>query len=807
QSPSALPPPPAQPAKPPAPAPEPEPEPDPTAPTVSLSFSWTQSAAAAVFRRAGWLWIVFDRAQQLDINLLRQLGGSVVQYIEQVPNKHATLVRMITPPGYNATLRKENLLWVIDLSRRSPKPKTVLEVQVLRDFPPGARIVIPVADAGAVLRVGDPEIGDVMHVVPLLALNTGVYPAQSFPELELPATSQGVVAIPRVEGMELLSSRGGVDISHKQAGISASSEQDRRSAQSVDGAEDKGVLDLGSWKRADEEHFDRERASVHSLLSYALPAEKNRVRLEVARFYLAHGYAAEALGILRVIAQEEPDQVETPAFRAARGAAEFLMGRDRQAIEDLSHPSLANEPAAKLWTAAAQAGLSEPGRQAAVLAQSTKYLADYPRPVRFAVAARAAQAAIRGANDIEARRLLDMLGKSAETTYETAQAEWLEGNYYEMTGGFEQAVKHWETAEEGPARPYRAISARSRLELLYKLKKIDAAALIEGLERLRFAWREESFEYPLIERLGQMLINEGRYGEGLRTLKQLATSYSEHKGVAEVTALMAKTFERLYLDGLADSMQPVTAIALFEEFRELTPTGEKGDAMIRRLADRLVAVDLLDRAAELLRHQVWYRLSGVERAKVGARLALVELFGRHPEQALESLKVSDSPDIPPDLAEQRRHLQARALDDLNRPAEALSLLSGDDSRDARLLRAEINWRHQNWAGAGEAFESLVEKPKRDQAVDDGTARIVLHWAIALTLAGDERGVGKVRRQFGPAMAQTPLNDAFSLLTSENESGLIDYRTVAGRIKQAENFQTFLTNYRQRLQTDGLSAIN
>ena len=55
--------------------------------------------------------------------------------------------------------------------------------------------------------------------------------------------------------------------------------------------------------------------------------------------------------------------------------------------------------------------------------------------------------------------------------------------------------------------------------------------------------------------------------------------------------------------------------------RELTPIGRRGDEMIRRLADRLVAVDLLDQAAELLQHQVDHRLQGAARAQVATRLA------------------------------------------------------------------------------------------------------------------------------------------------------------------------------------------
>src|SRR5438874_9635028 len=49
---------------------------------------------------------------------------------------------------------------------------------------------------------------------------------------------------------------------------------------------------------------------------------------------------------------------------------------------------------------------------------------------------------------------------------------------------------------------------------------------------------------------------------------------------------------------------------MFYEYPELTPIGRRGDEMIRRLADRLVAVDLLDQASELLQYQVDKRLEG-----------------------------------------------------------------------------------------------------------------------------------------------------------------------------------------------------
>ena len=69
---------------------------------------------------------------------------------------------------------------------------------------------------------------------------------------------------------------------------------------------------------------------------------------------------------------------------------------------------------------------------------------------------------------------------------------------------------------------------------------------------------------------------------------------------------MRSAFEDLFLKGKADKMPPIDALALFYEFIELTPIGPNGDEMIRRMADRLVAVDLARarrHASQLSGHQ------------------------------------------------------------------------------------------------------------------------------------------------------------------------------------------------------------
>src|SRR4029077_3057750 len=107
----------------------------------------------------------------------------------------------------------------------------------------------------------------------------------------------------------------------------------------------------------------------------------------------------------------------------------------------------------------------------------------------------------------------------------------------------------------------------------------------------------------------------------------------------------AATFDALFLGGKGDSMPAIEALSLFYDFRELTPIGRRGDEMIRRLSDRLVSVDLLDQAAELLQHQVDHRLQGAARAQVATRLATVYLMNRKPERALAALRATRTAEL------------------------------------------------------------------------------------------------------------------------------------------------------------------
>ncbi|MEM9684621.1 MAG: hypothetical protein AAF942_15215, partial [Pseudomonadota bacterium] len=237
---------------------------------------------------------------------------------------------------------------------------------------------------------------------------------------------------------------------------------------------------------------------------------------------------------------------------------------------------------------------------------------------------------------------------------------------------------------------------------------------------------------------------------------------------------------------------------LYDDFRELTPAGPDGDRMIQRLADRLVAVDLLDRAASLLTHQVRYRLKGEDRARIGAKLALILLLDRDAKGALSALRNSFQPNLPYEVEDDRRRIRAKATMELGRFEDAIALLAGDISREADLLRANIYWKTKDYAESAKVLQRLAGDPITDGAYPEDQARYILSWAVALRLKRDEAGVKMLRELYGPGMSNGKLADAFAYISSPSPASAKNIEDMSRRIAETDQFEAFLQNYRERL---------
>jgi hypothetical protein len=154
---------------------------------------------------------------------------------------------------------------------------------------------------------------------------------------------------------------------------------------------------------------------------------------------------------------------------------------------------------------------------------------------------------------------------------------------------------------------------------------------------------------------------------------------------------------------------------------------------------------------------------------------------------------------------ERRHLEARALSAIDHVNEALALLSQDETREAALLRADINWRAELWADAATEFSTAFEGAEGVLSTDE--QHLVMRQVVALMLSGDTLGLANVRQRFSEFMAANVYRDSFNLITKSTDNGDVPVHELPRILANIEGVEAFLRTYRESPSDNKASAVN
>ena len=329
-------------------------------------------------------------------------------------------------------------------------------------------------------------------------------------------------------------------------------------------------------------------------------------------------------------------------------------------------------------------------------------------------------------------------------------------------------------------------------------RAITQAQAIEQFEKLRFRWRGDALELKTLRKLASLYMAHGQWQEGLKTLRVATQNFSGQEAARMAQDDMRSAFVNLFLKDGADNMKPVEALAIFYDNLDLTPIGPDGDDMIRRMSERLVAVDLLGPAANLLAYQVDKRLDGIAKAQVATRLAAVYLMDHKPDKAVAAIRESQITGLPDEEMHQRMLIEARAFAALKQWDNALDLIAVDQAEDTKRLRADIYWDSGNWAIAGQKAEELLEARWSDPAPLSIADRAqVMRTAVAYSLANDEASLKRVREHFAPKMKSTPDGGLFAVLSADIDQHGMAFREAAAKIAAIDSLQTFMKDFAKR----------
>jgi tetratricopeptide (TPR) repeat protein len=759
---------------------------------TTIQFAWPHGVdpAAAIFVRAGYLWAVFDRDAAFDfVDWARADGRPKSAH----PAPGFSVVRLKLPdPDLGASAQRDGSAWTVILRGDPARPRT--PAMAVRNGPNGhPALFIPSANAGARVALKDPDLGDTLLVLPFRQAGTGMGAERRYADFRLLATAEGIAVKPLADGIDATSDSSGFEIS-SAAGLNLTPAV----ARVVEAPPRAGrVFDFAAWRALGGKGGPDAIARLQAAVLSAAAPERNARRLDLAHYYFAIGAFAETIGVLDAIASDQRELMDQPEVKALRGAARLQMNDIAGAASDLMSASLDGLRDVAPWRGKLAATQHEWSTALRELSLGDPALAQYPSALRVQFALSAAEAALEAGDPSTARVYIETAATLNPSNAVRDRLHWLKGRVLAGFGEYDKADTEWRKAIAGGDPWVRAHARFDRATTLLAAGKIARPEAISELEKLAFAWRGDALEYKTLTTLGDLDLAEGKTRNGLEALRTAVSHFPDMSGVDKVSAHMRDAFIAFHTDGRAAKAPALTDLALFEEFGDLIPEGPKGDAIVSELVGRLVQLDLLDRAEELLTDLVDHRLKGPAESKARNQLGLVYLMDRKPTKALKTLDQPVPADAQPDVVAARRELKARALVDTQKYPEALKTLAGDDSTEAKTLRADLFWRTNDWHQAAAAL-GLLASALDPKHLSDPDARLVMRDVIALALAGDGKGLADAADRFGAAMKATPFKDAFNLLTDANLPSPTSVQAITEQVAAADRFGAFLESYRTKL---------
>lgn len=772
---------------------------------VSLSFAWPTPVGAAVFRRGEAVWVVFDTTARLDMPGAGQLGP--ISDARWTAGPDHVAVRIAAPEGLAVSAAARGSTWTVTIGGQ---PVAVEGVAIDRQDDGEPALVARMAGATRAVWLTDPLAGDRFAAVTALAPGKGFADHRRTVDLALLPTAHGLavetsasdLAIQADGDLVTLSRPGGLILSPPSAALDAASAEDGAPRRAKHPA-----LILAEWAEPGHDGFSaryrqlQDAAARESMAAGDDPRAPAEARFALARFLVGSGLGYEAVGVLNSIVAQAPNMAGEPELRGLRGAARASIGRMEEAQGDFASAAVASDPASAVWRGyiASTQGDWESARQA--FAAGASAVDDFPAHWRARFGAAHAMAALETGDLDAARALLAYSFSQDAPAADQLTARLVQAKLFELDGQSDRALAVYTAIGRAPldAVSVPAKLGVVRLSLAKGTMKADAAA--NELEGLRWRWRGDATELAVIRQLGQLYLSQGLYREALTALKGAGPNLNRLEGAAEIQADLGAAFRMLFLEGGADGLQPVQALGLFYDFRELTPIGADGDEMVRRLSRRLVDVDLLDQAAELLKYQVENRLDGVAKAQVATDLAAIYLMDRQPEPALQAIWNSRTTILPTPLNIERRALEARALMDLGRFDHALEVLGADASPEAREVRAEVFWKQRNWAPAAALYEGLLgDRFRNPAALTLAEEARLIRAGVGYSLGEDNAALTRLSRNYRPFVAGARAKTALAIALDDGAGGGASPGDFAGLAASADTFAGWVAAMKAELRT-------
>ncbi|MDR3467763.1 MAG: tetratricopeptide repeat protein [Xanthobacteraceae bacterium] len=761
---------------------------------LRLIFPFLQAQSVAMFRRGEAVWLVFDDDDPINVDAIRREGGSIVADVSLMAIDGGQALRIRLNRPQLASLFGDGSDLTVTFADTIEAPSQALSAVRNITDPTRAHVAIALPNPGEIHRIVDPDAGDQLTVVTAPLPARGFIKSQRFVEFSLLETIHGVVLQSDADDLSVTTNPDKVVIS-RPGGLTLSS-ADIVNTRAANGP--RPIFDPTDWRENHDAPFT-ERLDALIEAAARMP-EDGRVaaNIDLARFYLARGFFPEARAASNLALAEAKPGSEDPAALIIRAIANVMSNRPADALRDLANPLIGSAYDLQVWKGLAYARQEKWPEAREKFKNAEFSVAALPEDLQRAVLASAMRASLEVHDYAGASARsndLDIIGVPAEMK---PMVKVMRGQLAEAMGHEKEALEAYDEVVASDNRPAAAKANLLQLLLRQKRNEIGGEDLTAALETQEMTWRGDTLEMQTLGQLTRIYADTNRPRDAFKAARAAMQLQPNSEVSRQIQDESSALFAKLFLGNKGDDLSPVEALGLFYDFRELTPIGRRGDELIRRLAERLVGIDLLDQAADLLQYQVDHRLEGAARAQVASRLATIYLMNRKPDRAASVLRGTRISDLAGELRQQRLLLEARAQSDIGRHDLALDIISNLTGREVVRLRSDIYWAARRWRESAEQIELYYgERWKDFQPLDTAEKGDIIRAAIGYALAEDGIGSARLREKYGPKMSEGADRVAFDIASQPATASSAEFAQIAKMAASVDTLDGFLREMKAR----------
>jgi len=736
----------------------------------AILVPFDREVAAAAFPRDGAAHVIFDDSKPVDLSELKDdpvFGGARITLLPA-----ATGLTLHLAPGKRLTLHRRPDGWVVAVV---PQESTGNSAAVsMKD----GMVTIATKFAADTVVLDDPVTSARLLVGTVRGDGPGIVVPHRSPDVALLRSWTGVLLAAPSDRLALRATKAGFTVATASGPAVASV---------MGGAVDQAMADAGLLTR----RFDfaplpvallRARM-VHDMVAMARAPKLARFqpRVRAAQDMLALGMGREAGSLLRLAVREDPSQAANPDAAGLLAMADWLAGEGDGA--GLSAPSLGSSDEISLWRAALHP--APDARAAATLADTWHLLLAYPEPLRRRLMPLVAEKLLKFGQKEAAAALL---ARTADATLDPARALALQSG-----GKTEAALAILDRVAAGWDRKAAAAAARDAIEMRLAAGILTPAAAADALDAHLYDWRDDALEADLRLRIAALRSKAGLWRPALAGLREAEALYPSlhdrvHDGERQVIA-------DLLASNAASHLAPLDLVALVGENADLLSEKGASETLAPVLLDKLLALDLPDRADPILARLMAATAAPEAKAGLGAKLATLRLDQGNGVGARDALASSDAAGLPASLTSHRAVLQARSLLLDGDNNAALALLAAQDTPEALELRAQLLEKRHDWPAAETVLQALVHASlPASGTLTDSQQDLVLRLASAASEAGDMAFIQRMQSGDATRLAAGPRAQLFQALATQPIRAVGDLPRAAREADAARAVPAALASY-------------